>query len=295
MGESFLSIDLGGTYTKYGLIDQEGNVSKTHRIITPKDLSGLLEEVNLMISEYPNSKGIAISAPGAVSHSGVIHGTSAIPYIHGPNIKALIEQSTGKMVSIENDANCAALAESWKGNAQKVQNAIVIVVGTGIGGAFIHQGVVQRGKHLHAGEFGYMLIKHEEQWSSWSELAATSSLRKEVARQKSIPYESIFTGEQIFEMASNGDPECIRAIKQFFYYLAVGIYNIQHMYDPDIILFGGGISAREGFITEIYREYEALTENMHFETIRPKLDTCSFKQHANLVGAVKHFLQSEGN
>ncbi|GLO64588.1 sugar kinase [Oceanobacillus sp. E9] len=295
MEKSFLSIDLGGTYTKYGLVDQKGNVSKTYKIITPKDLSALLEAARVMVNQNPTIDGIAISAPGAVSHSGVIHGTSAIPYIHGPNIKKLMQQSTDKKVSIENDANCAALAESWKGNAQEVQNAIVIVVGTGIGGAFIHQGVVQQGKHLHAGEFGYMLLKHEGQWHSWSEVAAMSSLRKEVARQKSVPYESIFTGEQIFEMAANGDPECIRAIKQFFYYLAVGIYNIQHMYDPDIILFGGGISARENFITELYREYDALTENMHFETVRPILDTCSFKQHANLVGAVKHFLQSERN
>ncbi|MFS0749314.1 ROK family protein [Oceanobacillus sp. 1P07AA] len=295
MEKSFLSIDLGGTYTKYGLVDQEGNVSNTHKIITPKELSGLLEAANVMVNQYPNIEGIAISAPGAVSHSGVIHGTSAIPYIHGPNIKQLMQQHTGKIVSIENDANCAALAESWKGNAQEIDNAIVIVVGTGIGGAFIHQGVVQQGKHLHAGEFGYMLLMHEGQWHTWSEVAAMSSLRKEVARQKGVPYESIFTGEQIFEMAAKGDPECIRAIKQFFYYLAVGIYNIQHMYDPDTILFGGGISARDGFITELYREYDILTADMHFETVRPILDTCSFKQHANLVGSVKHFLQSEVN
>src|SRR5699024_1216495 len=102
--------------------------------------------------------GIAISAPGAVTDGGMINGGSAIPYIHGPNIKAMIETRTGLTVHIENDANCVALAEIWKGAAKTKKDVAVVVIGTGIGGALVKDGVIHKGGNLHGGEFGYMIL-----------------------------------------------------------------------------------------------------------------------------------------
>ena len=101
---------------------------------------------------------MALSLPGAVdSETGIIGGSSALDYIHGPNIKEELEKRLQVRVEMENDANCAALAEVWKGAASDVNDCCFIVSGTGIGGAVVKNKRIHKGQHLHGGEFGYMI------------------------------------------------------------------------------------------------------------------------------------------
>src|SRR5699024_11273333 len=92
----------------------------------------------------------------------IIYDASAIPYIHGPNLKEALEERTQKRVEIENDANCAALAEIWQGSAKGKKEVAVIVIGTGIGGALVHQDASAQGDQLHGGEFGYMILDPDQ-------------------------------------------------------------------------------------------------------------------------------------
>src|SRR5699024_9209694 len=151
-------MDIGGTYIKYGIVSKEGEILKQAKIKTPASLELLTDFLQEQITQYEELIGIAISSPGAVATDGVIHGASAIPYIHGPNIKELFEKKTGLPVAIENDANCAALAEVWQGSAKNKKDIAVVVIGTGIGGALVKDGMVDKGSNLHAGEFGYMIL-----------------------------------------------------------------------------------------------------------------------------------------
>uniref|UniRef100_UPI00403F5044 ROK family protein n=1 Tax=Oceanobacillus sp. FSL W7-1281 TaxID=2921698 RepID=UPI00403F5044 len=116
---SILSFDFGGTHIKYGLVDTDGKIITKEKKQTPKTLESLIFFIKNQLKQYSNEdiKGIAISSPGSVSEEGIIYGSSAIPYIHGPNIKKHMETETGLTVHIENDANCAALSEVWKGAA----------------------------------------------------------------------------------------------------------------------------------------------------------------------------------
>ena len=100
--------------------------------------------------------GVAISAPGAVDDKkGIIGGCSAVPYIHDFFIQKELETLFELPVSLENDVNCAALAEVFKGAAKDVDHALFIVIGTGIGGAIIQNRKLHKGRNLFGGEFGF--------------------------------------------------------------------------------------------------------------------------------------------
>lgn len=289
--KTFLAIDVGGTFIKYGLVDENAAILESGRESTPKRLVDLLHLIDGISHKYPQTVGIAVSAPGAVGDDGVIYGSSALPYLHGPNIKQLLKDKIKKPVYLENDANCAAYAEIWKGAAQGMTDIMVMVIGTGIGGSIIKDGILHKGAHLHGGEFGYMLLDSSRQGSNdtWSRRASTGALVRSVANTKQVPEDSL-TGELIFNMAEAGDQDCILALEQFYHLLATGIYNLQYVYDPEIILIGGGISVREELITRIDDQLNHILSGIPLSRIKPRIAACHFRQHANLVGAVYGFM-----
>lgn len=87
--------------------------------------------------------------------------------------------------------------------------------------------------------------------------------------------------------------QCQKVIDEFYYHLAIGIFNIQHIYDPELILLGGAISCRETFVEEVYQGYEKIKEVCDLAYITPKIKCCTFQQDANLLGALANFLQQE--
>ncbi|WP_099159057.1 ROK family protein [Virgibacillus ndiopensis] len=292
--KQYLAIDIGGTFIKYGIVDEQASIVEMDKTKTPKTLDGLLELLEDLFQKHHDVTGVAISCPGAVSESGVIYGTSALPYLHGPNIKQLVKDRLGVPIYMENDANCAGYAEVWKGKAHGKQDVLVMVIGTGIGGAVIKNGLVHKGANLHGGEFGYMVLPYDSEigYDTWSGTAATGALIKKVARLKNMNKDEL-TGEAIFEMASAGDEVCSKAIDQFYQLLALGIYNLQYIYDPEVILIGGGISVRDDLIDNINEKMDGILNYLEASKIRPNIDTCEFRQHSNLLGAVYGFIREK--
>lgn len=289
--KTFLAIDIGGTFIKYGLVNEHAVILESGREAAPKELSALLDLIDDLAQKYPQSDGIAVSSPGAVGDDGIIYGSSALPYLHGPNIKELLEEKIKKPIFLENDANCAAYAEIWKGAAQGKKDIMVIVIGTGIGGSIMKEGKLHKGSQLHGGEFGYMLLDSSKNGrnDTWSRRASTAALIRSVAEVKKAAPDSL-TGEQIFTMAEAGDQDCIQALEEFYHLLALGIYNLQYVYDPEIILIGGGISAREELITMIDDKLNDILTGIPDARIKPRIAACHFRQNANLVGAVYGFM-----
>ncbi|GGB36666.1 ROK family protein [Virgibacillus dakarensis] len=287
----YLAVDIGGTYIKFGIVDEGATILKMDKTKTPETLDGLLDLVVDLYHKNQDVAGVAISCPGAVSDTGIIYGSSALSYLHGPNIKRLIRDRIDLPIFMENDANCAGYAEVWKGKAQGKKDAIVVVIGTGIGGALIKNGLVHKGANLHGGEFGYMVIPTGSgvDYDTWSATGATGALVKNVANLKHMN-EKELTGEAVFEMANDGDVDCKQAIDQFHQYLALGIYNLQYIYDPEIILIGGGISARNDLIDHINAKLDDILNRLKASKIKPVIDTCEFGQYANMLGAVYGFI-----
>lgn len=292
---TYLAVDIGGSFIKYGLVSEYGDIIQEGKLKTPENIRDLKQVVRRLAEEQTSLKAVAVSLPGAVTAAGLIEGSSALPYLHGPNIKELFEEATRLPVYMENDANCAAYAEVWKGTATEVRDVLAVVIGTGIGGAIVKNGELHRGAHLHGGEFGYMLLNSTAsgEGDTWSSLASTQALVKRFAEAKQRPVEK-YSGEEVFRLADKKDPDALKAVDEFYHYLAVGFYNLQYMYDPALITIGGGISAREDLIDHINGKIDVLLKRLPVATVKPEIAASRFRQHSNLLGAVYHAVREQG-
>lgn len=294
--KAYMVFDIGGTYIKYSVMNEQGMKLEGGKVPTPQGgLEFFLQKTSEIVNQYRQSyalQGIALSSPGAVDvKSGYIGGASAIPYIHGVPMTDLIKERTGLDVSIENDANCAALAEGWLGAAKETDYYICIVIGTGIGGSIVMNQTIIRGASLHGGEFGYMIMGDPLQknplQSTWSRVSSTNALVEGVEARKSLA-KGTLNGEDVFRLAEGGDFIAKESIAHFYKKLAVGIYNLKYTLDPKKILIGGGISKRSEVIEGINQELKQLKDEI--STLDITVEACQFDNDANLIGALFHFL-----
>lgn len=291
-------IDVGGSAIKYALMDETGCFIEKSSTPTPKKgLAEFIDTIGNIVDEFKKSyliKGLAISTPGAVNvETGIIEGVTALPYIHGPNIKDLLQDRTELPVELENDANCAGLAEGWIGAAKDVKDYLCIVIGVGIGGAVVLDKKIRHGKNRFAGEFGYMMMEDclgPHMGETYSSLAAVGGLIQQVAKRKGIDPDAL-TGKIIFKLAEDGDTEVSDEINKFMRRLAVGIYNLQFILDPEKILIGGAISQREEFVEKINETLQQMKYEPEGLTV--KVERCQFGNDSNLIGALYHFLQRQ--
>jgi len=300
--KNFMVFDVGGTSVKYAVINEDGEfLTKGDFPSSQYDFEKFKQDILSITFENKekyNVAGIAFSCPGGVdSETGFIGGASALPCIHGPNFKEIFGEATGLQVEVENDANCAALGEVWKGAAKNNQNVLFTIIGTGIGGAIIKDRKIHKGANLHGGEIGYMIlnvrnVNGEHEFRTWSHLAATGALVKSVAEAKGVN-QSELNGRKIFEAAEAGDEVCSEAIDNFYLYLAQGIFNIQYVFDPEKIIIGGGISSRDDLIDQINKKLDLIIGSLKIAKVRPVIESCQFKNDANLLGALFHYFQRQ--
>ena len=297
---NFMVFDIGGSAVKWSVIKGNGEVVESNRFDVPSNSEEFFEQLakttNEMNGKY-DVKGIAISAPGAVdSETGVIGGTSAISYIHGPNFKEILKKATNLEVEIENDANCAALGECWLGAGKDNNDLAFVVCGSGIGGAIVKDKKIHGGSHKHGGEFGYCSINceldGEPKFTSWSKSGSTTALAKRVANLKGLEEDSL-NGVEVFELCSKGDEISIKEVNKYYFIMAVGIYNIQYTFDPEVIILGGAISERKDYVDEINKRLDVLMNSGLEGKIKPVLKTCQFGNDANKLGALYNYLQRQ--
>lgn len=187
-------------------------------------------------------------------------------------------------VAIENDANCAALAEIFYGKVDKNYLAFLII-GSGIGGAITKSGKIIKGKSLEAGEFGYMLLKNEEgNFDNFSKLATLPNIRRKMIKKYGID-ESTYL---IFDKYMQKKEPHFTEVDQMFTYLAMGIYNIFYTVNPEIIYLGGAISSDERFVREIKNRLNTGV----FKSIDIEISPESFFNDNNLYGAYANLKQS---
>lgn len=291
--KKYLAFDVGGTAVKYAVVDEDGQIENRQKFAIPENIEGMYQEIVKVYEQNKDVEGIALSMPGAVdSDDGIIYGSSAIDYIHGPNIKKDLEKMTGKSVELENDANCAALAEVWKGAARNEQDCCFIVSGTGIGGAVIKDRHVHHGNALHGGEFGYMIMRyspHEQKYYTWSDDGSTVAVTKRIAKELGVDYHTI-DGKEVFDHADQ-NPVYQKYVDKFYQTLAMGIYNLQYAYDPSMIIIGGAISARKELLDKVNEQLDVIFAQLTHAKVRPNIKVCEFGNDANMIGAVYHFMQ----
>lgn len=278
----YLVFDIGGTYVKYGLFNLEKKLIEKNKFNTPKNLENLLNNFAKIIAKYNNVKAIALSAPGSVNtKTGVILGESAVKFIHGLNFKTIFKERFNYEIAIENDANCAALAQIHFGTNSKINNLIYIVIGSGIGGSVIVNRKIVHGSHLFGGEFGYMIMNNKLE--IYSNLASTRALIEQVHKIEEFKY---LKGEMIL---NHLDARIKRIVNNFCKIHAIAIYNLQHAFDPEVVVLGGGISDNPKLVQLINMQIEKIYAIKQSQN-KPKIIVGEFKSDANLYGALANLL-----
>ncbi|MFC6180974.1 ROK family protein [Lactiplantibacillus daowaiensis] len=283
-------IDIGGTSIKFATWNGQ-TIQDRHAIDTPATKADFFELVTMEVTKMKQQRkitGVAISSPGAVNKlTGVVEGASAIPYIHNFPIQAELSERFGLPVSMENDANCAALAELDSGAGKTANSLIFLVIGTGVGGAVIVNHQIWHGAHLFGGEFGFMMA---DETHILSELGtAPSAVKRYLAAHPDVPAVS---GKTLFELAANGDVAAQQEVQVLYHALAKAIYNLQYSFDPEKIVIGGAISNNAQLIPGINREIEAIRKQVKIASIKPDIVACQYHDEANLRGAVVDFEQT---
>lgn len=293
--KEYICIDIGGTSIKHGRIDETGLFLTTGERDTQAWLGGpsILQKVETIIEDYLKSggaEGICISTAGMVDcETGEItHSAPLIPNYTGTRIKQTIEDRFCLPCEVENDVNCAGLAENYAGASKGSRISLCLTIGTGIGGAIIIDNKVFHGFSNSACEVGYMNIGGEE----FQKLGAASILVKKVAAAKGCS-EKEMNGRKIFELALQQDEDCVRAIDEMADVLGLGIANICYVLNPEIVVLGGGIMAQKDYL---YGRIRSSMDRYLIPSVASKtrLAFAENQNQAGMLGAFYHFRNRHG-
>ena len=252
--------------------------------------SAILEKVFVIVEKLQGriqekASGICISTAGMVNteQGAIFYSAPLIPNYTGMQFKKLLEDKFKIPCEVENDVNCAGLAEYRSGAAKGSHVALILTIGTGIGGSIIMDGEVYHGFSNSACEVGYMHMDD----SDFQTLGAASILTKKVAAWKEEPTEN-WSGYHIFEEAKKGDEICNRAIDEMVDVLGKGIANICYVVNPEVVVLGGGIMAQEAFLKDkIEKAVEKYLVSSMWE--HTSIAFAKNQNNAGMLGAFYHF------
>lgn len=309
----YIGIDLGGTNIAAGLVDEKGTVIAKKSIPTLasrpvdeiiKDMADLALSITAENGLSPKDvEWVGIGSPGTVDNGrGMIVYANNIGFRETP-ISEIFQKTWDIPVYLGNDADCAALGEAHAGAAKGCSSAIMITLGTGLGGGIIINKKIYSGFNCAGGELGHMCIVYDGQpctcgrkgcWEAYSSATALIRMTSEAmladTDHKSLLWtmhdariESI-SGKSAFRAADAGDKIAAEVLDRYFKYLACGISNIINIFQPEVLVIGGGISKEGEKLTAPIR---ALVSNEIYTRGVPQtqIKTATLGNDAGIVGA----------
>lgn len=288
---NFLVIDIGGTFTKYAVMDENGTFLEKGKVQTSKKSQDAFVEmlVDLYESCTWEISGIGISSAGMIdSEKGFFYNAGSIFCVKDLCLGKVLEERCHVPVTVENDAKCAAMAELWKGSLKGCKNAALFILGTAVGGAVICDGKVLKGHNLLAGEFSYLLTNAQDAENPEYVLAnagGVPALIKMVSKAKGIPEEKL-SGKKIFALADKKDETVLKCLRSYAHVLAVQMNNCQFILNPEKIAVGGGISEQPLLLELIKEELKSLHSVYPYKLPVPEVTACEFFNDSNLIGAL---------
>ncbi len=292
-----LAVDVGGTFTKYAVVTGARSFKIVARDKIPterKSHEDFLRSLTNIFKVNKDVEGFALSMPGLIdTEQGVCISSGLLDFANGHCIAEELQNMCGVPVTVENDANCAALAEVKSGNLTDVKDAFVLVFGSSVGGAFIHNREIYRGAHHCAGEVAFTLksinaAMNEE--NIYGKDLSVLAFQKNCAEILGLPPEEV-TGEMIFNLINDNDDEMLEALYKFAHGVAVKIFNLQMLFDPERFALGGGISEQQSFIDAVQDKIDELSRNALPYLPRPEVVACKYHNDANLLGALYRHLR----
>ena len=308
-----IGIDLGGTNIAVGLCDESLNIVEKMSVRTGgerpadeivKDMADvsreLIEKHSLSLDDI---EYVGIAIPGAVvPECGKIEFTSNLPFVEYPITEKFKELLPVAKVLINNDANAAALGEALAGAARGTRSSIMITLGTGVGGGVIIDGKIFAGGLNSSGtELGHTVIVKGGRpcgcgrrgcWETYA--SATGLTRSTMERLEELSEKGIsslmFSSPKIsartaFDAARKGDVEGQRVVDEFIEYLALGVTDMVNIFQPEIVIIGGGISAEGDFLINPLTAIVDSEQYTKRNAVRTKIVAAVLGNDAGIIGA----------
>ena len=284
-----LAIDIGGTAIKYGLVSEDFEILESFEIPTEAHLGGphLMQKIMGIVDEYAEQVScVGISTAGQVNSQlgKIIFASENIPNYTGIEIKKTIQEKHDLPVFVENDVNSAATAEAKFGAGQGYNDFLCLTYGTGVGGALWINNQIYTGDYFSAGEFGHIVTHTGGKLCTcgnqgcYEMYASTGALVRAVKEATGLE----LNGRQIFE-PENFHNVVIRAvIDNWIDEIIGGLTTLIFIFNPPLIILGGGIMNEEYIISEIERRIHE--RNVHsFKSV--KIQKAQMKNQAGMLGA----------
>ncbi len=316
MGEDhsdlILGIDLGGSKIRAAVVSHRGRVVSSHESVTPategRDVviecivdsaCAALEQAHLAASEI---SAVGIGAAGISNpEAGILFTSPHLPGWRNVLLRDIIQDRLGQKTFLTNDANAAALGEFYFGAARNSRNFIYITISTGIGGGIVVDGKICTGAIGIAGEVGHMTIDDKGpicdcgNRGCWETLASGTALAREAKRRISKGVKTSIleysegnienvTPQTVHRAAEKGDRLAKELIAQTGYYIGVGLASLINIFNPELIVIGGGLSNLGNMLLEpAFKTAEKRAYKEAFQAVR--FASAELGRNSGVIGA----------
>ena len=268
-----IGVDLGGTNMRCGLVSNGQVMRKiSEPCLSDRSENEVIEQLENLISQFldPSVKGIGIGVPSVVDiQRGIVYNVNNIPSWKEVYLKDILEKKFKLPVYINNDSNCFALGEHHCGIGKPFCNMLGVTLGTGVGAGVIINNELYSGSNTGAGEIGclpYLEQNYEYYCSS----------------NFFVKFYGI-TGKEAAQLARKGDAKALQIWEEFGLHIGMLVQAILYAYDPDAIIFGGGIASAFPFFSA--KMEEAMKGFDYPETIKKIQILISNQEDISLLGA----------
>lgn len=303
----YIGIDLGGTNIKGALVNENGEIVKQTTCPTHAEqgVEAVTETIADMIRDLAKDAtvgGVGLGCPGTVDDkAGTVIYACNIGWVDYDVCTAL-KELTGYDVRLVNDANAAALAEVVVGAAKGAESAVVVTLGTGVGGGVVIDGKLLTGYTGAASELGHMVIVADgedcgcgrkgcfEAYASATALIRMtheamakhpeSAMHQIAVEQGAVDGRTAFTAQQMGDMA--GD----EVVKEYVHYLSIGIANIVNIFFPEVIALSGGVANQgENLLVPLREKVGQQEYGAAYTAKHPRIVCCTLGNTAGMIGA----------
>ena len=311
----YLGVDLGGTNIKAALVTESGEIVKEASTPTnlPRTGEEICDDIAALCGQLAQGEqvvGIGIGCPGTVDH-GVVLYSNNLDW-HDFAMADYLKAKTGMQVYIGNDANVAALGEALAGCAKGAESAVIVTLGTGVGGGVVLGGRLLTGYTGAAAEPGHTVILDTPdaplctcgRRGCFESFASATALIRMTKEARAAHLESLLntlaltenavTGRTAFDAATKGDAAAKEVVDRYTRYLAVGVANLINIFFPEVIGLSGGVANQgENLLAPLRAAVEPMVFGNAFAKKHTRITTCTLGYRAGVIGAALLAKQEE--
>lgn len=308
----YIGVDLGGTNIAVGIVNENGDLLRKSSVPTGADrepdliikdmaeiCKKLVAEEGLQVSDIEYA---GIATPGtADSDTGIVVYANNLPFLNYPLAAKLKEFLGVKKVLIENDANAAAKGEAACGAAKGFKDSVMITLGTGLGGGIIIDNKVYSGFNHAGAELGHIVIDLNGKpcscgrkgcWEAYSSATGLINMTKEklasvkdTVMHEMVEKEGKVSGRTAFDAMRKGDKAAKEVVDEYIYDLAMGITNIINIFQPEVLVIGGGICNEKNYLLDPLNAIVNTEQYTRNNKVKTELRIAKLGNDAGIIGA----------